>query len=146
MWRLADGDALNLLDEPDEFCGVVAMRDEIFRLAALEPVGDVGGAECASRGSSTRPSFIAASIVAHSSGHTPSIIKSRSPRFAQRAKPTARREDSCESAAKLLLDAIANHGERGPCPCSPAASSASNQSSAQLNRSGRGQEKAALAP
>ena len=59
-----------LLDEPGEFRGVVAMRDEIFRLAALEPVGDVGLAlSCGIAGIKMRPSFIAASIVAHSSGH-----------------------------------------------------------------------------
>ena len=103
---------------------------------------------CGIAGISTRPSFIAASIVTHSSGVAPSIIRSRSPRFAPiERRPLARRAGlPCDSSAKVRVStALADHLQRRSCaPWSPAASSASNQSSAQLNRSGRGQTNGGL--
>ena len=96
---------------------------------------------------STRPSFIAASIVTHSSGVTPSIIRSRSPRFAPiERRPLASCDDCCESSAKVRVSTVSPITFSATFwPWSPAANSASNQSSAQLNRSGRGQTKAVVA-
>ena len=95
----------------------------------------------------TRPSFIDASIVIQSSGVVPSIMRSRSPRFAPSAlRPEARREEASDNSAKLFVSTVLpSTFSAGLAPASPAASSASNQSSAQLKRSGRGQTKAVLA-
>ena len=62
---------------------------------------------CGIAGMSTRPSFIAASIVTHSSGVTPSIIRSRSPRFAPiERRPLASCDDCCESSAKVRVSTV----------------------------------------
>ena len=46
----ADRDARHALRKPREFVRVRAMRDQIFRLAAFDPVGDVGLAQRRHRG------------------------------------------------------------------------------------------------
>ena len=69
-------------------------------------------------GISTRPSFIDASIVAHSSGTTPSIIRRRSPRLApSERRPLARRDDSRREIGEgPRLDALADDLERDLSP------------------------------
>ena len=108
--------------------------------AAREAVGDVGARRAAVvAGMTTRPSFIAASIEIHSGATLPSISISRSPRLA----PSARRPLASavgglrELGERQRLDAR-RRGSSAPAlrPLSPAASSASNQSSAQLKRFG----------
>ena len=61
--RLADRDALDAVGKAGEFLRIGAMRDQIFRLAPLDPVGDVGLAQASAspgsargRASSTRAS------------------------------------------------------------------------------------------
>ena len=83
-----------------------------------------------------RPSFIAASVAIHSGGVLPSINNSRSPRLAPRLRsPLATREEASESSAKVIVSTLSPRTfSAGLRPGSPLASSASNQSSAQLKR------------
>ena len=88
----ADRDAHDVLAKPGEFLRIGPMRDQKFRLAPLEPVGDVGGPSVGIAGISTRPSFIEASIVAHNSG--PRRASSKGDRRAWRRARAGRWRDA----------------------------------------------------
>ena len=116
--RRADGDALDFLDEPGEFRGVAAVRDEIFGLAAHEPVGDVGRAQLRHRGDEheaelhrrehCRPQFWTYAE------HHQEPVAALGP---ERAKADGEARGLLRKRGEApCLDAIANHRERGPCP------------------------------
>ena len=97
-------------------------------------------------GTTTAPSFIAPSITSHNAVTLPSISRMRSPRrIPSTRRPLATRLERSESAAKLRRAApsptMCSAGWAAVLPC---ASSASNQSSAQL-KSSSGQTKPAQA-
>ena len=101
------------------------------------------GVSSVAAGMITAPSFITASIVSHSGATLPSITSTRSPRFTPSARSAlARRFERSESSAKLSEVAPSpTMVSAGRAALSPRASSASNQSSAQLKWVGSGQRK-----
>src|SRR6516162_1751059 len=114
-------------------------------LVALAVIGVQGTNAVA--GIITAPSFIAASIVSHNGATLPSINRIRSPRLTPSARnPLAMRLERCDNSAKVKLAAPSLTMRKAVLsPVSPCASSASNQSRAQLNRSSAGQRKSRYA-
>jgi hypothetical protein len=96
-------------------------------------------------GTTTAPSFIAASMTSHSGATLPSMRRMRSPRLTPRARrPLATRFDRSAISRKVKRAAPAPVMIRaGWSRSGPAASSASNQSSAQLKSGSSGQRKPA---
>src|SRR6516162_3062309 len=119
--------------------------DAYLALVALAVIGVQGTNAVA--GIITAPSFIAASIVSHNGATLPSINRIRSPRLTPSARnPLAMRLERCDNSAKVKLAAPSLTMRKAVLsPVSPCASSASNQSRAQLNRSSAGQRKSRYA-
>ena len=121
------------------------LGDDVRDVAALDPIGDVGGVSSVVDGIITAPSLVSARMHSQSAARLPSMSRVRSPRRTpwSRSHAASALERAVSSANDSRVSVSSSSTIQSAGRSLPAAM-ASNQSSAQLKVSGCGHSKVAV--